>query len=358
MQNHMPLIQDYIKTALNTPFESLADAIRPFFADTFTCLAFRPVEQCHTVEHIAEKFWIPLRMAFGNLNRVAGVEMDGICALEGTYWVSGCGMYQGQFEHPLYTIPATKTLNSVRFMDFYQIENGKIVMAYKLMDYIGLMIRTGVCPLPPSMGSNDDTVAPRNQDGLLFGDADPTLTAQTQKIAMGMLSDLLHAKRTQTDTQTSVWADDMVWYGPSGIGTYYGIDGFDMYRRAFLNTFPDRDYGFGHAQISKDNIACIVGWKHVVGTHMGSGWLGLAPTGKVVHMRVADFWYLVDGQIAQNWVLIDIIDIFHQLGIDLFDMIDKIHNKTLFDIPNVPRKNHANSPKDIAFKNKLLHTEQ
>lgn len=354
----MQLVQDYINTALNTPVEKLADAIRPFFADNFTCKAFRPIEDCNTVEQLTEKFWKPLKHAFGNVNRIPGVEIDGICALEHKYWVSAVGMYQGQFENPLYTIPPTNTLNHIRFMDFYQIKNDKIVMVYKLMDYIGLMIRAGVCPLPPSMGSNDDTVCPRNQDGLLYGDANPELTAQTQQIAMGMLSDLLHAKKTQTDTQTSVWADDMIWYGPSGIGTFYGMDGFDMYRRAFLNTFPDRDYGFGHAQINKDNIACIVGWKHVIGTHMGSGWLGLAPTGKVVNMRVSDFWYMIDGKIAQNWVLIDIVDIFHQLGINLFDLVDKIHNKRLFEIPDVPRKNHANSQQDLAFKNKLLQTEQ
>ncbi len=352
------VVNNYIHAALTAPVDSLADAIRPFFADNFTCLAFRPVEKCNTVEQLAEKFWLPLRTAFTNLKRVPGVEIDGICALENTYWVSACGMYQGQFEHSLYTVPATRTLNHVRFMDFYHIENGKIVMVYKLMDYIGLMIRAGVCPLPPSMGSNDDTVCPRNQDGLLYGDANPDVTAQTQTRVMHMLSDLLHARSTRTDTQTSIWADDMIWYGPSGIGTFYGIDGFDMYRRAFLNTFPDRDYGFGHAQISKDNIACIVGWKNVIGTHMGSGWLGLAPTGKVVDMRVADFWYMINGRIAQNWVLLDVIDIFYQLGIDVFDMIDKIYHKTVFAIPDVPRKNHANTPEDIAFKNKLLNVQQ
>ena len=358
MNTDMQLVQQYIHTALNTPLENLADALRPFFADSFTCKAFRPVENCNNTTQLAEKFWKPLRQAFGNVNRIAGVEIDGLCALENAYWVSAVGMYQGQFKNPLYTIPATQTLNHIRFMDFYQIQNGKIVKVYKLMDYIGLMIRAGVCPLPQSIGSQDDSVCPRNQDGLLYGNADPTLTAQTQRIAMGMLSDLLHAKKTKTPTQAHIWADDMIWYGPSGIGTFYGLDGFDMYRRAFLNSFPDRDYGFAHAQINKDNIACIVGWKHVVATHMGSGWLGLAPTGKVVTMRVADFWYMIDGKIAQNWVLMDIVDIFHQLGIDLFDLVDKITHKTVFEIPNIPRKNHANSAQDLAFKNTLLQTKQ
>ena len=125
----------------------------------------------------------------------------------------------------------------------------------------------------------------------------------------------------------------------------------------FLNSFPDRDYAYNQAVISKNQYASLVGWKSVIATHLGSGWLGLAPTGKVIHMRLSDFYRIEKGRIQQNWVLIDIIHIFEQLGVDLFDMIDKIYNKALFTIPHIPRKNHANRPKDIRFKNKLLHTE-
>ena len=67
---------------------------------------------------------------------------------------------------------------------------------------------------------------------------------------------------------------------------------------------------------------------------------------------------MIDGKIAQNWVLMDIVDIFHQLGIDLFDLVDKITHKTVFELPNIPRKNHANSAQDLAFKNTLLQTKQ
>jgi predicted ester cyclase len=35
-------------------------------------------------------------------------------------------------------------------------------------------------------------------------------------------------------------------------------------------------------------------------------------------MRSLDFWRLEDGKIRENWVLLDMIDIYAQLGVDVF----------------------------------------
>lgn len=35
-------------------------------------------------------------------------------------------------------------------------------------------------------------------------------------------------------------------------------------------------------------------------------------------MRVMDFWRREGDLLAENWVLIDIVDIFRQFGVDLF----------------------------------------
>lgn len=357
MNNNTKLVHDYIHTAMTAPLDGLADAIRPFFADDFKCYAFAPVDDCHSIQDIAVKFWTPIRKAFAPINRTTTIDINGTCAFDENEWVCGMGMYEGRFSENLYTIPATNALNYVRFADFYQVINGKITMAYKLMDYVGLMIRTGVSPLPKSLGSDVDTVFPRTQDGCIYTTADPKSTQQSHNIMTGMLADLLQTKKTKNGTQDSIWADDMVWYGPSGIGTFYGMDGFSVYRNAFLNTFPDRDYGVHYGVISKNNYACLTSWKAVIATHKGSGWLGLAPTGKIVSMRLADFYCIKDGKITENWVLLDVIDVFRQLGVDIFDIVEKIQTKGLFDIPSEPRHPHANTPEDIAFKKKIFKVD-
>jgi hypothetical protein len=46
--------------------------------------------------------------------------------------------------------------------------------------------------------------------------------------------------------------------------------------------------------------------------------MGLPPLGKEVLMRSLDFWRVEDGLIRENWVLVDLLDIYRQVGIDVF----------------------------------------
>ena len=53
-------------------------------------------------------------------------------------------------------------------------------------------------------------------------------------------------------------------------------------------------------------------------TLSGDGWMGLPPLGREVLMRSLDFWRIEDGHIRENWVLVDLLDIYRQIGIDVF----------------------------------------
>ena len=47
--------------------------------------------------------------------------------------------------------------------------------------------------------------------------------------------------------------------------------------------------------------------------------MGIAPTGKRVEIRYMDFWKVVDGKIADNWVMVDFPHVLAQLVKDVFD---------------------------------------
>ena len=55
----------------------------------------------------------------------------------------------------------------------------------------------------------------------------------------------------------------------------------------------------------------------MVQTVTGSGWMGIAPSGRKVQMRSLDFWRLDGEKIRENWVLIDLLDVYQQLGVDV-----------------------------------------
>ncbi len=62
----------------------------------------------------------------------------------------------------------------------------------------------------------------------------------------------------------------------------------------------------------------VTGWPNMRQTISGDGWLGLPPIGKQVSLRSLDFWRLENGLIRENWVLVDLLDMYAQLGVDVF----------------------------------------
>ena len=51
----------------------------------------------------------------------------------------------------------------------------------------------------------------------------------------------------------------------------------------------------------------------------------LAPSDQSLEMRSLDFWRLENGLIRENWVLIDLLDIYRQIGINIFDRIKEFN---------------------------------
>ena len=74
----------------------------------------------------------------------------------------------------------------------------------------------------------------------------------------------------------------------------------------------------------------------MIQTHTHDGWLGLPPTNKKIEMRSLDFWRLENGNlIRENWVLVDLLHIFDQMGIDVFARLSEF-NKARNLSPVIP----------------------
>ena len=68
-----------------------------------------------------------------------------------------------------------------------------------------------------------------------------------------------------------------------------------------------------------DNNYCgVTGWPNMIQTVTHDGWMGIAPQGREITMRSLDFWRIEDGKIRENWVLVDLLDAYRQLGVDVF----------------------------------------
>jgi hypothetical protein len=59
-------------------------------------------------------------------------------------------------------------------------------------------------------------------------------------------------------------------------------------------------------------------WPGMRMTVTGDGWLGIAPSNQAITMRSLDFWRCENGLIRENWVLVDLLHVYKQIGVDVF----------------------------------------
>ena len=237
------------------------------------------------------------------------------------------GHYVGTFTKDWLHIPATGNSIRLRFGDFYKVEDGLITDCFVILDMIGLMQQAGVNLLPPCCGEDSPVPGPESNDGVLLSEQSDTESEKSAQLVVEMIADLMRFDPAIEDYSVMrherCWHEDMKWYGPAGIGTTYGIEGFiEHHQRPFLTAFPDRRAGDKHvARPADGNYVASTGWPSVDATHTGDGWLGQQATNRKVGMRVMDFWRRDGDRFRENWVLIDIPELLLQMGFDLFAQI-------------------------------------
>ncbi|MCR9225748.1 MAG: ester cyclase, partial [Hyphomonas sp.] len=63
---------------------------------------------------------------------------------------------------------------------------------------------------------------------------------------------------------------------------------------------------------------------------------GIAPAGKEVLLRSLDFWRLEEGLIRENWVLVDLLDLYSQVGVEVLDRMREFNKARSVSPISVP----------------------
>jgi steroid delta-isomerase-like uncharacterized protein len=80
---------------------------------------------------------------------------------------------------------------------------------------------------------------------------------------------------------------------------------------AWLAAFPDLTWRIEGMVEDADRV---VSWVTARGTHRGP-WQGVAATGRVITLRGAVMHRIVEGRIVEDWVVIETLGIYQQLGL-------------------------------------------
>jgi predicted ester cyclase len=320
---HKDLIAPLRAAMYDFDLESVLAVLKAVCApDAVFRLAF-PFETIVGVDAYVERVYAPLARAWPDLERRDHIVMAGPTR-EGADWVGCGGFYAGTFRAPWLDIPPTGHTVHMRFHEFYRLEAGKIIEMQSLWDLPEVMMQAGTWPMSPSLGREWHVPGPATCDGMVPGPYDAEAGTATCRHIIEMLE---HMKRHPSQGGPEVmemerfWHPRMSWYGPAGIGTGRGIEGFRKWHQIpFLNAMPDRgkyvneiDYHF----FGDRNYAAVTGWPDMVQSITHGGWLGIAPTGKKITMRSLDFWRLENGLIRENWVLVDLLHMYDQIGVDV-----------------------------------------
>lgn len=264
--------------------------------------------------------YAPLLAAMPVLERRDMIVMAGTTP-EGQDWVGCMGTYLGSFRAPFLGIPPTGHLAHMRYHEFFRIEHGKITEMQAIWDIPELMMQARAWPMAPQLGAFLCTPAPMSGDGLsIQGDGQAAMDH-----VIAMLTDLCKYPGNPDPEIMRLdryWHPKMNWYGPAGIGTARGISGFRTWHQGpFLRGMPDRKLdAMGDLMshwVGEGDYVCETGWPNMRLTLSGDGWMGIAPSGTEILLRSLDFWRLERGLIRENWVLVDILDAYRQLGVDV-----------------------------------------
>jgi len=325
-----------IRPLLRALYDYEPDAVRNelrriFHRDAEVHLAC-PFEDLDGPDGLYAKAFVPLHKAIPDLERRDTIFMAGQ-SLTGLNWVGCCGYYTGTFIKPWLDIPATGHQVAMRFHEFFRVEDDRVIQMQALWDIPEVMMQAGAWPMAPSLGREWHVPGPATQDGILSGLCDAEQAGTSVALVSDMLTGLGKFATGGVEAMRlgDYWHPRFSWYGPSGIGTSRGIAGFRSWHQIpFLNAMPDRVGSLGKGNLFGDgDYVGFTAWPGMQATISNDGWLGIAPAGQKITMRSLDFWRCEDGLIRENWVLVDLLHVFDQIGVDVFARLREFNKARL-----------------------------
>ena len=315
--------------------DQVDDVLNQYMSQDYNWKGVYPFREINGTHDVAEKFWKPLKLSLGRMQRrmdifIAG---DNLYAEEEEQWVLSTGNFMGLFDFDWLGIRHNRKMNCLRYAEFNCVQQGKITKTGLFVDILGFMAQAGENPLPPQTGAYFVYPGPRDHNGLLFEDAPAEQGKKTLELVNKMVLDLREIDDFHiTDDDGFIknyeknWSEDMIWYGPCGIGATYTIPRYaEQHQGPFTRCLADNTFNGHLCRIAEGDFCGFFGWPNLTNTPVG-GFLGM-PGGKTPsHMQVVDVYYQKDGKLSENWVYIDLLYWLKQQGLDVLERTKHILN--------------------------------
>ena len=328
-QAEKDLVRRYQAALAQADAASVAGVLARFVAPDWHWRGMYPFHEQRGPEAVAAAFWAPLLTAMTRLQRRPDIFMAGLNEIDGFQgrWVVEMGHLMGLFDRPWLGILPTGKIAMLRYVEFNRVADGRIVETALFVDLLALMAQAGQWPLPPQTGAQLVQPGPMTHAGLMYGPQDPARGVVTLAAINALLNNP-SAQALGVDEAARlarVWHDDMIWWGPAGIGATYTIP---RYLKQHSEPFDDGlhdGYRFnGHlCRLAEGDFGGFFGWANLT-VHNAGGYLGMTGGGKPADMRVVDLYRVQDGKLAENWIFIDILHYLNMQGLDVLWRMERI----------------------------------
>ncbi|MXW84631.1 MAG: nuclear transport factor 2 family protein [Boseongicola sp. SB0673_bin_14] len=314
-----------------------ADAMAGHCAPDLVWRGCHPFNQIIGSEQVAERFWVPLKTSLTSLKRRLDLFFAGHNQIDGfeTVWVGTMGHLMGLFDEPWIGIRPTGKIAMLRYAAFHRVAADSIAETAMYFDIPHLMLQAGVNHFAPQTGAHLVQPGPMTHDGLLYDLQEPSEGEATLSAINAMLGDICSwdAERTEplVDELRRTWNEDMVWWGPAGIGATYTIPRYaEQHSGPFRSAFRTRRFSGDLAMIAEGRFGGLVGWPNLTLKHDG-GFMGMPVTDREADMRVIDMYRREGGKLTENWVFIDLLHFWNMQGLDVLgrmEAMDPVHAAT------------------------------
>ncbi|KUF10831.1 ester cyclase [Pseudoponticoccus marisrubri] len=303
--------------------DETAGIMAEFTSPDYLWRGYHPFNEIRGAQAVAERFWAPLKSALTSLQRREDVFMAGANAMDGndSVWVVSMGHLMGLFDAPWLGIRPTGKIAALRYCEFNRVENGRITESAMFFDIPHLMVQAGQNPFPPQTGAQLVQPGPLPHDALLFQAQPPEEGRRTLAAIEAMLADLgqWQSDLSLEDELARTWTRDMLWWGPTGIGSTYTIERYaKQHAGPFRAAFTERSKTRHLCRIAEGNYGGFFGWPNFTARHVG-GFMGMPGTGQTGEFRVIDIYRREGDKLAENWIFIDLLHFWKTQGVDILD---------------------------------------
>ncbi len=278
---------------------------------------------------VSDEFWRPLKRALTNLQRRKDIFIAGENKIKGHegIWVASMGHMMGLFDSPWLEIPPTRKIVMLRYGEFNHIRDDKIAETAMFFDIPHFMMQAGLNPFPPQTGAHLIQPGPMTHDGLIYQSVSEEESIKTLNAMEFMIEDCKKwsggADESLVDELRRSWNDNMIWWGPAGIGATYTIERYaKQHSGPFRSGFTNRKFNGHICRIAEGNFGGFFGWPNLTLSPTG-GFMGMPASTKSADMRVIDFFRRDGEKLTENWVFIDFLHFWKMQGLDVLERMQE-----------------------------------